>query len=587
MLFYTSRPYDCLLLTHDMMDQIQIQRAENGKWIAVESIGSSLTVCSLSVELSSESFCVIRKIASSSSLCFYGCDLFNRIWKFCIQLDESTCSIQSSLLYSNLSWKVDAFAFADSTLVVCCEDGHVYCLKDDAFSLLHTFDPPRRVQSILSDSGHIFLIDTEGIVFNCESYASLSLDPSGTNHLIVNHAIIYIANGELKHFQLPSFPAISFPRDSSVRCMTLDASSRRLLLVHSYGSVTLRSLDVDIAPVTNSAPMAPNDLMTSSRAFHQLGVENSFLFNTLSMREQARELLAGFPSILDAQWRVDVGGNVGCRIAVSLEGVSCVQLVLRGVSSDSCVQSVAVRSGSGICDISFKGIPMVLNGVCEAELRCIAWVGETPPVTKTISLGHVSLIDMGQSSRRGSSMECGPENHMTIPLVEALSQSDSLDSFGLKERIGSVHCQLLSSGPNRQILLQSPDARSLLLVRSHMLQRMLDRWGKGTKGWMINYPQQQPIEECMRRLETLPEGILDQIKELTEVNTVLASLLQLFRVCFIHILTLLSNHYSPKRRKCFQNRIFRNCCCRFEMERDGKESVIPRDQGIPRPNHPK
>ncbi len=176
---------------------------------------------------------------------------------------------------------------------------------------------------------------------------------------------------------------------------------------------------------------------------------------------------------------------------------------------------------------------------------------------------------------------------MTIPLVEAPSQSDSLDSFGLKERIGSVHCQLLSSGSNRQILLQSPDARSLLLVRSHMLQRMLDRWGKGTKGWMINYPQQQPIEECMRRLETLPEAILDQIKELTEVNTVLASLLQLFRVCFKHILTLLSNHYSPKRRKCFQNRIFRNCCCRFEMERDGKESVIPRDQGIPRPNHPK
>lgn len=183
-------------------------------------------------------------------------------------------------------------------------------------------------------------------------------------------------------------------------------------------------------------------------------------------------------------------------------------------------------------------------------------------------------------------MSRGPEKHVTIPLVEAPSSDYSLDSFGLKERIGSVHCQLLSSGSNRQILLQSSDVRSLLLVRSHVLQRMLDQWGKGTKGWMVNYPQQQPIEKCMRRLETLPESIPDQIKELTEVNTVLASLLQLFRVCF-KLAFVLSNHYSPKRRRCFQNRVFRNCCCRFEMERDWKKGVIPRDQRIPRPNHPK
>ena len=547
--FYTNHPCDCLLFTSDATGQLQIQRTENGKWVAMESVGSLLAVCSLSVETSNESFCVIRKIASSSSsFCFYGCDVFNQIWKFHIHLDESTCSVQSSLLYSNPSWKVDLFASADSTLVVCCEDGHVYSLKDDAFSPLHTFDPPRCIRSVLSYSGQILLIDTEGNLFHCESSTSPPLDPSGTNHLILNNTILYISNGELKYSRFSSSSiSASFPRDSSVRCMTLDASSR-LLLVHSHGSVTLHPLDIDSAPSTNSAPMAPNDLMTSSRAFHQLGVENSSLFNTLSMREKAREFLAGFPSQLEAEWRVDVGGNVGCRLGVSLEGVSCVQWILRGVSSECCVKSVAVRNGSGVCDIQFKGIPLVLNGVCEAELRCITWVGETPPVTKTISLGHVSLIDMDLSSRLGTSIPRGPDKHVTVSLVETPSQGYSLDSFGLKERIGSVHCQLLSSGSSHQILLQSSDERSLLLVRSHVLQRMLDQWNKGTKGWMINYPQQQSIEECLHRLETLPDSIPEQIKELEEVNTVLASLLQLFCVCFKLMFILLSNHYSPKRR---------------------------------------
>lgn len=585
-LFYTNHPCDCLLFTNVATDQIQIQRTENGKWVAVESVGSSLAVCSISVETSAEPFCVIRKIASSpSSFCFFGCDLFNRIWRFTIQLDESTCLVQSSLLYSNPSWKVETFASADSVLVVCCEDGHVYSMTDDVFSPLQTFDPPRHVRSVLPYSDQILLIDTEGNLISRESSFSLPLDPSGTNHLIVDNTILYISDGELKTWRFPS--SISFPRDTSVRCMALDVSSRRLLLVHSHGSVTLHPLDADSAPVTNSAPMAPNDLMTSSRAFHQLGVENSSLFNTLSMREKARELLAGIPSTIEAQWRVDVGGNVGCRLAVSLEGVSCVQLVLRGVSSDCCVQSVAVRNGSGICDIRFEGIPLVLNGVCEAELRCITWVGDTPPLTKSISLGHVSLIDMGQSSRLGSSMSRGPDRQVTMSLVETPSGGHSLDSLGLKERIGSVHCQLLSSGPNQQLLLQGPDVRSLLLARSHVLQRMLDQWGRGTKGWMTNYPQQQSIEECMRRLEALPERIPDQIKEMTEVNDALASLLLPSCVCFKLASTILSNHYSPKRRRCFQNRVFRNCCYRSEMARNWLKGFIGRDQGIPRPDHPK